>query len=233
MLPHPLFRLHAYLRDMRKHVPNAGRLAGRYERIKSYDRMDTIALPRHSPHLHVTDSFTHRSSATLFGKEPIALPDLGGALDLALAVHNDHRPYPSGGSLYPVESYLILRTVTGLNGGVYHYRPDTHELDFLWTLPEVSISELVNDEIARHASALLIFTSVWARSSHKYGEFSLELALMEAGHAAQNVILAAHAHGISSRPFCSFKDDILSKMLDLEMGREQVLYSLALGSPVT
>ena len=38
---------------------------------------------------------------------------------------------PSVRALYPVETYLVVHSVEGIEPGVYHYAFETHELDQL------------------------------------------------------------------------------------------------------
>ena len=35
---------------------------------------------------------------------------------------------PSGGGCHSIEAYVAVRSVTGLAPGLYHYRPERHEL---------------------------------------------------------------------------------------------------------
>ena len=41
------------------------------------------------------------------------------------------RTAPSAGGLYPVETYLSVRAVEGLEQGIYHFRPGDFDLEFL------------------------------------------------------------------------------------------------------
>jgi SagB-type dehydrogenase family enzyme len=41
------------------------------------------------------------------------------------------RAAPSAGALCPVETYLVVHSVEGIEPGVYHYAVETHELDQL------------------------------------------------------------------------------------------------------
>ncbi len=73
----------------------------------------------------------------------------------------------------------------------------------------------------------MVFTSVWGRSTPKYGEHAYSLALLEAGHMSQNALLVAHALGISARPLGGYFDDELTALLDIEPDREQPVHVIA------
>ena len=48
-----------------------------------------------------------------------------------LQVHGGRVPFktaPSGGARHPVEPYVVVRRVSGIKPGLYHYASDRHEL---------------------------------------------------------------------------------------------------------
>ena len=88
-------------------------------------------------------------------------------------------------------------------------------------------------ELARHPedllfSSLLIFTAVWKRSSAKYGDFTYTLALLEAGHMSENVILTAGALDLRTRPMAGFDDDRILSLLDLDPEEEQPVHTITM-----
>jgi len=203
---------------------------------KDYPRMERIVLPapRALPH-NITDILVGRRSASdCKDTAAVALADLGDLLGHALGLcAGERRRYPSGGTLYPIETYLFIKTLTGLTPGIYHYQPRAHALERLWPLPDESTSRwhTMPHPFITKAPILIIFTSVWGRSAVKYGDFAFELALLEAGHMSQNVLLVATALSLTSRPFAAFDDAVISELLDLNPDYEQPILTIGLAGP--
>jgi SagB-type dehydrogenase family enzyme len=161
----------------------------------------------------------------------LTIDDIGSLFGMSLRSHPDsHRPYPSGGSLYPIETYLFIETLLGCSGGIYHYNPSDHALEFLWPLPPIYNTKLLvprSDHL--DFSALIVFTAVWNRSSAKYGDFAYLLSLLEAGHMSQNIALCGAALDLATCPVAGFEDDQITTLLDLDSTREQPVHVVSLG----
>ncbi len=162
---------------------------------------------------------------------PISLEEMGTLLGLALRkhAHGERRYYPSGGGLYPIETYLISTALETQLPAVYHYNPEAHALERLWDLP----AGFKAKEIGRlpekfEFSSMLVFTSVWQRSSAKYGDLAYLHALLEAGHMSENVLLVSTALGLSARPYAGFEDAQIAQLLDLHEDNEQTVHSVTL-----
>ena len=199
---------------------------------KRYPRMRQIALgaPPNSAASFI-EALRMRASADAFKASPLPF----GSLSLVFAslrMHRgSHRPYPSGGSLFPIETYLCVENVESLDRGVYHYRPDTHALEFLWpSEPGVAYGALIPNETLRDAGAFVVCTAHWERSTPTYKDFAFELALIESGHLGQNILLAAAVSGIAARPLGGFVDEAMTALLDIDDSYEQPVYVIALGT---
>ncbi|MGD8634616.1 MAG: SagB/ThcOx family dehydrogenase [Anaerolineales bacterium] len=136
-----------------------------------------------------------------------------------------HRTAPSAGGLYPLEIYWLDDLKLA------HYEPKTHQLRILThgdLRARVARSALDQDFIAK-APATLIITAVYERVTQKYGEpRGIRYVDMEAGHAAQNVLLQATAEGLASVPVGAFHDRDISAVLGLP--EEHIpLYLLPIG----
>jgi len=131
--------------------------------------------------------------------------------------------------LRPIETY-ILGAVDKSDARVFHYDAATHTLEDLWPLPpNLKLSSLVPgmSPSTGEPTALVVFTSVWSRSARKYGDFTYLLALLEAGHAAQNVLLSAASKNIGARPVAGIANEALCSTLDIDPTLEQPIYSVA------
>jgi SagB-type dehydrogenase family enzyme len=76
-----------------------------------------------------------------------------------------------------------------------------------------------------------VLTAQWEKTLTRYDDFGLELALMEAGHIGQNLVLAAAASDIGISSLADFKDEPLMELLDLDPFAEQIVYTFTLGVP--
>jgi SagB-type dehydrogenase family enzyme len=127
-----------------------------------------------------------------------------------------NRTAPSAGALYPMELFLVAGKVSGLPAAVYRYIPKTHSLkkvmngDKRSEIYEVALKQSsIND-----ASALLIMTAVYDRTSPKYGSRAERYVHMEVGFIGENVYLQAVALGIGTVMIGAFQDEGVKKVLD-------------------
>jgi SagB-type dehydrogenase family enzyme len=163
----------------------------------------------------------------------ISLSSISTMLGWSIGLRADgKRPYPSGGGKYSIETYLIAQGVDSLPMGVFHYSPERHVLEHLWDTPaETKLCEgSPHDAWAEHSSALIVFTALWERSFPKYGDFSYALSLLEAGHMAENTLLAATALRIGACSMSGYNDANVSALLDIDNDTEQPIHTIALNA---
>lgn len=84
------------------------------------------------------------------------------------------RANPSSGNLHPVEAYVLVAGVTGLEDGLYHYLPDRHALELRAQHPQPFA--------AGPALAVGLTTVMW-REAWKYGERAFRYCQLDTGHA--------------------------------------------------
>lgn len=231
--PHPYFGHHpsddAVVRMMRA-----------LREVKPYADRDKLALPEQESvsTASVDDVQRGRRSARGFGDQPMRFEDLAALLRRAYGVTRDNtgtqyprsfRASPSGGALYPLELYVWARNVDGIRPGVYHYDPHDDELDVLGDAPGLP-AVFVQRELVERAAAVLLFSAVFIRSVFKYGERGYRFVLIEAGHVAQNVLLASAARGLAGVPLGGYFDRDLDRLLGFNGIDESVVYALAVGA---
>jgi SagB-type dehydrogenase family enzyme len=162
---------------------------------------------------------------------------LGPLLQQALGpTQGPRRAYPSAGALYPLEFYLAARTCEGVPQAMYHFDPLRHVLANIAPLPTDALfmrlvfAETPTCNLLENAAVVLIMTAVFDRTQTKYGERGYRFALLEAGHAAQNVLLCATAAGLDAVPLGGFCEDALGEALGLDARQESPLHVLLLGA---
>ena len=202
---------------------------------KEYPRMLQVSLPEPEP-LTTTLSdalLNRRSRSTGNADMPVTLREMGTLLGLSLRKHapdiHHGRRYPSGGGLYPVETYLISTALESQTPAVFHYNPTTHALERLWNLPpNFRMNDIAKRPENLSISGMLVFTGVWKRSSAKYGDLAYLHTLIEAGHMSENVLLSGCALGLSMRPYAGFDDNLIISLLDLDEEQEQPVHTVTL-----
>ncbi len=182
-----------------------------------------------------------RVSCRVFRDEPIGLAELatllriGYGTTVATAGSSPYpmdRAVPSAGALYPLEVSVLVRAVDDLPAGIYHYVPAADGLERVRgdaVPPPVVDQVFMNQPWAAGAAVVLVLSAVCRRSLGKYGDRGYRYLLLEAGHVAQNVVLAATGLGLGSINLGGFFDDELSGLLALDAESEVVLYGTAVG----
>ena len=128
-----------------------------------------------------------------------------------------YRTVASAGGLYPAELYLALQNIRGIEDGLYHYSPHVHALTQLRRGYAFSILR-GNDPIIRG-----YISSIYHRSSWKYGQRAYRYCLLDAGHLLENSILAGRLFGLPSKADLDFNDRKVNDYLCLDAQYEACL----------
>ena len=172
-------------------------------------------------------SLAERRSVRAFTADTLDLGTTGQLLWAAQGITgaSESRTAPSAGALFPLEIYALTAA------GIAHYEPATHSL--LRTQagdvrPELAAAAH-DQECVRDAPLVIVVTAVYARLAVKYGESrGPRYVHLEAGHAAQNVLLQAVALGLGAVPVGAFDDRRAQSILRLPADHEP-LYLLCVG----
>ena len=188
---------------------------------------DRLVLPSpwRSGGVSLASALASRRSVRAFGARALDDAELGQLLWAAQGVTDGHRTAPSAGALYP----LTVRVVDAR--GVWRYTPVDH----------VVIRELADDrrrqladatyaqDAIRSAPVTLVISAELAITAARYGGRAERFATLEAGHAAQNVLLTATALGLGAVPVGAFEDEKLRRALNLA-GDVTPLYLIPVGA---
>ena len=176
---------------------------------------------------------------------PISVPALaavlGRALGVTAVVENEQagvvqalRAWPSAGGLYPLDTYVVASDVAGAPPGVYHFNVLTSALERLSGCRhprDVLRDGFFWQDFAVTASAAVLLVAAFDRTIAKYGERGYRLVLLDAGHAAQNVLLAAEDLRLPAVAVAGFCDDSLAADLAVDGLSEAVVHAVLLGGP--
>ncbi len=141
------------------------------------------------------------------------------------------RAVASAGALYPLELCTACNNVKGLTGGVYRYNPAHHELRLVTPGRQLErLADACGQEWIATAPAVICITAVFERTTLKYGNRGRGYVYMEAGHAAESLMLQAIALGLATTMVGAFDDDEVKHLLDLAPN-ETPLGLLPVGAP--
>ncbi|MFC1574251.1 SagB/ThcOx family dehydrogenase [Candidatus Latescibacterota bacterium] len=194
--------------------------------------MVKLPHPRLTSSTSVEKALSERRSVRSFTIQPLSIEDVSQICWSAQGTTNErgYRTAPSGGALYPLELYIAVGNVAGLSEGLYRYEPMRHSIVMIKkgnVIPALCKASY-NQSCIRESSIVLVFSSVWERITKKYGERGRRYALIEAGHASQNVYLQAETLGLGTVAVGAFLDDEVKKIVGLQNG-EDPLYMMPVG----
>jgi SagB-type dehydrogenase family enzyme len=211
---------------------------------KEYPHAPLVALPAPElPAATLAQVLHDRASCRRFADATLGPAQLGTLLWAAYGVRGRivvaglealDRPVPSAGGLYPLELYVLVRSVERLEAGVYHYAALPHALEQVRARPlprPLLAAAYLGQPYAGDASAVVVLTAVVERALAKYGDRGYRYLLLEAGHAAQNLELAAAALSLGACDLGGFVDHDVTELLDLDGDEEIPLSSVAVGLP--
>lgn len=211
--------------------------------LKRYPQARRTKLPQVQAKGEFPAVLKSRRTWRKYGRAPVPLNDFAQTLQLTFGIQRwvnipdlgrvAIKTSPSGGSLHPIEAYVLVRRVEGLQSGIYHYQPGSHGLEWLR-------NGIAQKTLERHlgyqswfakGAFLVLMAAVFGRTRWKYDFPRVYRGiLLEAGHLCQTFCLTATWLGLA--PFCTFAhtDTQWEKWLGLDGVTESVLYVAGAGT---
>jgi SagB-type dehydrogenase family enzyme len=205
---------------------------------KTYPAAPRIILPPldDRPGLTLEEAIQKRRSVRNYTGEPLTLAELSRLLFYTGGINAERygvklRAAPSAGALYPIETYLAVHHVMDLRPGVYHYGVADHTLALLRDadVRSEAVRQGLMQDFLGTCNVVVYFTVILQRLRWRYQERSYRYALLEAGHLAQNLYLAATSLGMGVCAVGAFLDDEVNAMLGVDGENEAAVYMLAVG----
>jgi SagB-type dehydrogenase family enzyme len=202
--------------------------------ITAGESLTPLPRPSLDGSMSLEEALARRRSVREFSGTPLTVAELGQLLWAAQGLTSSqaitspgYRTAPSAGALYPLEVYVVTAE------GLYHYEPQGHQLRAL--SPEdrrLALYEAaLRQEWVRQAPAVFVIAAIYERTAQKYGqERSPRYVHLEAGHAAQNLLLEAVALDLGAVPVGAFYDEKVQEVLGLPADH-QPLYLIPVGHP--
>ena len=120
------------------------------------------------------------------------------------------RTAPSAGAAQPLELFVLQ------NQRLSRYFPELNSLKQWGEVDAGKLAEAaLNQDFIKSAPAVFVIAAEVGRTTSRYGERGERYVSMEAGHAAQNLLLEATVLGLGGVPVGAFDDAEVARALGL------------------
>ncbi len=204
---------------------------------KTYPQAKTILLPEaEDPGADLWYVLSSRRSRRRYTNHALSLEVLSGLLWAGQGVSGRAgrltlRTAPSAGALYPIETYLHVHRMQGVDPGLYHLNIQDWCLETLQTGSfGAQIAQACLDQRFMAQGAINVcWSAVLRRNMAKYGHRGLRYIFMDVGHICQNLLLAAEGFGLSACPVGAYFDQEMNQLFGLDGQEESMLYCASIG----
>ena len=197
-----------------------------------------LLAPAFPQNIDLKEVISRRRSVRTFAKKAVTLQQLSTMLWASAGITKRtanfaFRAAPSAGALYPIETYLVVNNVEGLEPGLYHYSVRKHVLQQLrkGELGKAAAAAALDQNIAAGAAVDFIWTAVFQRSAWKYRQRAFRYVYLDCGHIAGQLSLAAVALNLGSCNIAAIYDGEMNALLGVDGEEESVLYMCCVGVP--
>ncbi len=177
-----------------------------------------------------------RRSIREYSSIPLSLKDLSNLLWATQGITEKafapwYRTAPSAGALHPIDTYLVVNRVEGMETGIYFFEVVEFSLtlkragDFSGPIAQAAL----NQDIARSAAVVFVWVAVIQRSRQKYRQRAYRYIYLDCGHIAQNLYLAATALGLGCCGIAAIFDDEVNDLVGVDGQEETAIYLATVG----
>lgn len=202
---------------------------------------EIIELPEpalSAPDASLFQAMEGRRSRRKFSPTPLSLGNLSWLLWSTAGVR-DHSPVytlrrvPSAGARHPMDTWLAVHNVEGLERGIYRYLALEHKLALIRRDENINAAvtkACLNQRWMSKAALIFLWVAVPYRCEWRYSQRAWRYMLLDSGHICQNLYLACEGAGLGACAVAAYDDDQINQLLGLD-GKEQfVIYVGPVGS---
>jgi SagB-type dehydrogenase family enzyme len=183
------------------------------------------------------NTITGRRSIRRFSPAPLTLEELAWLLWCTQGVQNilppsTIRTVPSAGARHPLDTYVLLNRVKGLNAGLYRYIALEHAVAPVRV--DAKIGALLRDAcLGQDMVTMAALTFFWVadvyRSAWRYSERAWRYVFLDAGHVCQNLYLGATPLECGVCAIAAFDDEKLNLLLGADGENQFAVYAAVVG----
>ncbi|KXA98463.1 hypothetical protein AKJ39_02020 [candidate division MSBL1 archaeon SCGC-AAA259J03] len=205
--------------------------------VKETKGLVDLPSPQTTGEISVEKGIARRRSIRSYSEKPLTLEQVSQLMWSAQGITGgggEKRAAPSAGMTYPLELYIVVGSqgVKGLENGLYHYIPEKHQLERVFTgdLRRELADAALDQKWVEGAPVDVIVTAIYSRTTNRYGDRGRRYVHMEAGHVGQNLYLQSESLGLGMVVVGAFNDDKIQEVLKLPK-RRKPLYIIPIGYP--
>jgi len=187
-----------------------------------------LPKPREKGLTSIEETLHKRKSTRDYKRGLLDLGEISQLLWAASGKNLYGRTAPSAGATYPLEIYLVVGEVEGLEPGIYHYSYSTHSLE---RIKEQDIRNRLSQaalgqRMIERAPVSIVIAADYDRTTGSYGQRGIRYVHMEVGHVGQNISLQAVALNLGTVMIGAFEDKQVKEILEI---KEEPLYIIPIG----
>lgn len=206
---------------------------------------ESIALPAvdkiEVPEISLYDAIRNRRSTRQYSEVPLSIEELSFLLWAGFWVKelksNERveftlRNVPSAGARHPLECYLMINRVQGIEPGLYHYQPLRHELVRLERGEDIGqevCEAALGQEMVAKSAVTFIVSAIPQRTAWRYVQRAYRYLYLDAGHVGQNISLACEAIGAGACMIGAYQDEDMNELIGANGEDEFVIYAFSVG----
>ncbi|MGD8501070.1 MAG: SagB/ThcOx family dehydrogenase [Phycisphaerales bacterium] len=207
---------------------------------KEYSQVQKTELPFFEPSraMSLDQTLKQRRSVRDFQARPVSKGQLSYLLWASTGIQRvengyEFRTAPSAGALYPVETYVVINNVKGLEAGVYHCSIRAHQLEQLGRgdlRQRIAAAALAQGMCAK-AAVVFVWSAIFDRCKWKYGQRAYRYIYLDAGHIAENLALAAVSLNLGCCEIGALYDEKVNAIVGIDGVEESVICMAVIGIP--
>lgn len=191
-----------------------------------------------SPPIDLRSAIETRRSLRHYSRNPLSIEELAYILWCTQGIVDVKDPYftlrnvPSAGGRHSFETYLLVNRVDGLKPGLYRYLAFSHrllEVDTRFGITDRVMAACLGQAFVKSSAVTFLWTCVVYRMAWRYAERAWRLVHLDAGHACQNLYLAAEQIGCGACAIGAFDDQQAADVLGIDGVEEFVIYCATVG----
>lgn len=199
--------------------------------------------------INFLDLVTQRKSVRQYTDDSLTLQELSYLLWCTQGVKESHtrktsiqakewnvditlRTVPSAGLRNPLDTYLVVNRVEGLEPGLYRFLALEHKLvqiDIESDLSDRLVEACFKQRFVGQGAVAFVWVCTPYRTEYTYGKRGYRYIFLESGHVCQNLYLASEAIGCGACAIGAYDDDKVNELLGLDGETQFVIYVAPVG----